>query len=139
MNKKPWLDLISEETVLELHHEGIIRYHGKDGLREPDGCVDRSLAAAWNAELYSDSPDAQNGLCFACCLLFYLAKNNCFMDGNKRVGWAACMEVLRGFGLTVKATDDEVEQFCNGILTGSENVRDAIGVTFWIAPRLISL
>jgi len=105
-------------------------------LRDPKGCIDRSIAAAWNAELYLDNPDATKGLCFASCLLFYLAKNNCFVDGNKRVGWATCMEVLRGMGLTVKATDEEVEQLCVGFLIGSGTVKDAIDVSIWMAPRL---
>ncbi len=48
---------------------------------------------------------------FRGCLLYYLMKNHCFVDGNKRVGWAACMEVLRALGLTVTATDKEAEDF----------------------------
>jgi death-on-curing protein len=80
------------------------------------------------------------GLCFAGCLLYYLVKNHCFIDGNKRVGWAACMEVLRALGLTVNATDAEVEGFCLAILDkDSEVARNAVDVSAWLAPRLIAL
>ncbi|MGH7906201.1 MAG: Fic family protein [Candidatus Binataceae bacterium] len=77
------------------------------------------------------------GLCFAGCLLYYLVQNHCFVDGNKRVGWATCMEVLRSLGLTVRATDDEVEAFVLSII--GTDVQNAIDVADWVAPRLESL
>lgn len=92
-----------------------------------------------DAELYSGSDDAKQGLCFAGCLLFYLVKNHCFVDGNKRVAWASCMEVLRSLGLTVNATDDEAEAFCINVITGENMVKKAVDVCLWIAPRLEAL
>jgi hypothetical protein len=74
MSEQPWGELISIEEVSELHAEGIARFGG-DGTPDPvDGCVERSLGAAWNAELYAGSEDAIVGLCFAGCLLFYFDK-----------------------------------------------------------------
>ncbi len=78
---QPWEDLITMDTIVDLHGELIDRYGGdKTGPRA--GCVEGSLGAAWNAELYTAAEDAVRGLCFAGCLLFYLLKNHCFIDGN---------------------------------------------------------
>jgi hypothetical protein len=44
------------------------------------------------------------------------------------------MEVLRMLGLTINATDDEAEQFCLDIISGT--VKHAIDVVSWIAKRL---
>jgi death-on-curing protein len=90
-----------------------------------------------NAELYTESDNAVPGLCFSGCLLYYLNMNHCFIDGNKRVAWSACMEVLRLLGLTVDATDDEAEQLCVDIINGS--IKNAIDVPLWFAPRLVAL
>jgi death-on-curing protein len=63
--------------------------------------------------------------------------NHCFVDGNKRVAWAACLEVLRQLGLTVNTTDDEAEQLFLDILNSS--LKNAIDVSIWLAPRLEAL
>lgn len=134
---QPWGGLASRESICDLHAEGIARYGG-DGTPEPsEGCVEKSLGAAWNAELYAGAEGGVRGLCFAGCLMFYLIENHCFVDGNKRVGWASCMEALRGLGLTITATDDEVEQFCGDIVNGS--IENAVDVSVWLADRLIEL
>jgi death-on-curing protein len=119
VSQEPWAQLISAEVIWDLHAENIRRYGGDPTPTPLQGCVERSLGAAWNAELYTASDNAVRGLCFAGCLLYYLIMNHCFIDGNKRVGWAACMEILRVLGLTVNAMDDEVEELCVSIIDGS--------------------
>ena len=131
--RDPWSELVSEEDVLDLHAEAI-RLHGGDGSPPHAGCVDRSLGAAWTAEGYSETDNSKPGLCFAACLLFYLVKNHCFIDGNKRAAWAASMEALRSLGLTIKATDDEAEDYCKSII--AHEVQRATDVISWFAPRL---
>ncbi len=140
MNAEPWAHLVSRDVILEIHRECIARFGGDPSNTPKGGCVERSIGAAWSAELYSENPDAVEGLCFAGCLLYYLIKNHCFVDGNKRVGWAACMEVLRTLGLTVHATDDEIEEFCLAIIENDPpQVKGAVDVAVWLAPRLLAL
>jgi hypothetical protein len=67
----------------------------------------------------------------------YLIMNHCFIDGNKRAAWTACIQVLRMLGLTVSATDDEVEQLCSSIIDRS--IANAVDVVGWLAPRLLAL
>jgi len=140
MSADPWAHLISTETILKIHSECIARFGGDPTETAKEGCVERSTGAAFNAELYLENSDAAPGLCFAGCLLYYLIKNHCFVDGNKRVGWAACMEVLRSLGLTVTATDDEIEELCLAVADENSDVAiDAVGVSVWLAPKLAAL
>src|SRR4051794_9181731 len=88
--EEPWGDLLSVERVLELHELGL-KAHG--GLMSPpkEGCIQGSLGNAWTAEQYVDPDVGRPGLLFAACVLFYLAKNHCFVEGNKRAAWLASM------------------------------------------------
>jgi death-on-curing protein len=134
---EPWAHLISVEVISELHAENIKLYGGDSTPTPREGCIEGSLGAAWSAEGYAGSDNAVPGLCFSGYLLYYLILNHCFMDGNKRVAWAACMEVLRSIGLTVDATDDKVERFCLSII--EKSVASAAAVTEWLASKLIAL
>jgi prophage maintenance system killer protein len=107
--EEPWRSLISQEKVVALHAEAILRYSQTPlaiGAHATD-CVDGKLGNAWTSEGYRVDEEAKPGICFAGFLLFYLVVGNCFPDGNKRVGWAAAMSVLASLGLTVKATNEE--------------------------------
>jgi death-on-curing protein len=97
--------------------------------------VEGRLGNAWNAEAYATTDeDAVMGLTFACYLLYYLVRDHCFPDGNKRAAWASCMAILASIGLTVDATTDEsydlVDRIANGV------VKNGAEVVQWIAGRL---
>jgi death on curing protein len=136
----PWTRLISADQIIDLHSDLIKRYGGDptpsvDSVK--DGCIERSLGAAWTAELYVGAEDSIPGLCFAGCLLFYLAKNHCFIDGNKRISWAASMQILLGLDLTLDVSELEAEAFCLSILAG--DVASATDVSIWMADRLMAI
>lgn len=139
---RPWAHLITREAVQDIHSDCIAQFGGDSTPQAREGCVEASIGAAWTAELYAGENES-GGLCFAGSLLYYLVKNHCFVDGNKRVGWAACMEVLRSLGITVNATDDEIEALVTGIASGRSSeradVEQAVDVTTWLAPRLQGL
>lgn len=133
---QPWGNLISVQRIVALHAEGM-RRHGHDPASRPaEDCVEGSLGAAWNAGLYREPEDARIGLCFAGHVLYYLAKNHCFTDGNKRAAWMSMTTVLASMGLSVEATDDEAEAMVKQVAEGV--IRDPDGVIFWLAERLIS-
>jgi death-on-curing protein len=133
---RPWDDLLSLPDVYELYREGIRRYGGDPSDPKP-GCVDGSLGAAWNAESYSDpDPGRLPGLAFAGYLLFYLSRNHCFTDGNKRLAWSTAMHVLLHHGLTVEATVDDAEQLMLSVIAG--RIDDGMDVVNWLAERLVA-
>ena len=131
---RPWDSILSLSDVATLYGEGIRRYGGDPSDPKP-GCVDGSVGAAWSAESYAD-PGRLPGLVFAGYLLFYLAKNHCFTDGNKRVAWSTAMHVLGHYCLTVDASIDESEQLMLSVIAGK--IRDGMGVVTWLAERLIA-
>lgn len=136
-NAEPWSDWISHETIRSLYLDGINRYGGFASDPQP-GCVEASLGAAYNAELYS-KPEPEDegtigGLVFAGYLLFYLTTKHCYIDGNKRIAWLCAMFVLLRLGLTLQVTEDEAYGFCMEI--GSGNINKGEEVVMWIADRL---
>lgn len=110
MTTEVWREFISPETIVTLHGEGIRLHGGKQGKPNTD-CIDGSIGGAFTASLYSapnDPPTATEiALQFAGYLLFYLARDSCFVDGNKRVAWTSAMHILGSVGLTLNATEDE--------------------------------
>jgi len=136
---EPWGELITASTILELHEKVRKGPEKKLVSVAKEGCVEGSLGAAWNAEHFMREEDDtyRAGLVFAAFLLFYLAKNQCFTDGNKRTALASAHEVLSGLGLTIRATSDEIADFVVDIARGE--VRTSRAVAAWMAGRLMEL
>jgi prophage maintenance system killer protein len=132
----PWADLISAERIDQLHGEGLARYGGDPGVLHR-GCVDGALGSAWTAEGYTRQSQSINGLAFAAHLLFYLVRDSCYVDGNKRVSWTSAMEVLHRLNLSVSATDEEAETFCLQVL--AHEVDGGAEVQVWLAERLVAI
>jgi death on curing protein len=130
--------LISVSDVIELHSQGIARYGGMQSVSKgTSDCVQGRIGNAELAEQYvSEDEQVRPGLCFAGFLLFYLVRDNCFVDGNKRIGWLAAMRVLADAGLTVRASEDEAFAFVDSIARGV--ITDGRQAVLWLAGRLIS-
>jgi death on curing protein len=136
VSETPWSHLVTEERIADLHAASLVRHGGRRGAPKP-GCVDGSLGAAWSAEQYTiDEDGVAGGLVFAGNLMFYLARNHCFVDGNKRAAWLAATEILLKHDLTIDAPEDEVFAFMEAVADGA--VERAERVIEWIAARLAS-
>ncbi|MEK6322502.1 MAG: Fic family protein [Acidobacteriota bacterium] len=136
---KPWDDLINMADVLWLYAEGIKRFGG-EGSPPKEGCLEQSLGNAYTAELYSES-DSVRGLAFSGYLLFYLTRDHCFVDGNKRIAWTCCMRVLATLGLTVDASQEDAEALCMRIAdsTLEDAIKDGSECVVWIAEHLVAI
>jgi death-on-curing protein len=95
-----------------------------------DGCI----GAAANAAAYCEEGDLDTGLILAAYLLFYLARNHCFVDGNKRVAWLATVEVFKELQLTLDVPEDEAFAFTWDVASGA--IRKVEEVAVWLAERL---
>jgi death-on-curing protein len=80
----------SVELVEALQAEMIDRYGGSHGLRDR-GLLESAVARADNTAYYN--PEASVGE-VAASLAWGLIKNHAFIDGNKRVGFAAMVAFL---------------------------------------------
>ncbi len=75
------------------------------------GCVEGALGAAVNAALYKADDEADADLaCIAGCALRYLAQNQCFVDGNKRIAWSVLVRTFDLNGMRVEASEQEAAQ-----------------------------
>ena len=94
---------LSLEEVLFLHAELIRRFGGNGGLRDR-GLLESALARPRSG--YYETLSLQ-----AAALLQSLCQNHAFVDGNKRVAFAATAIFLRMNGHSLRVTPDEGERF----------------------------
>lgn len=95
-------------SVLDIMHDRLIRRHGgMPGVRAGgDELIDSALARPQNRFAYE--PDASL-TDLAAAYLFGLAKNHGYLDGNKRIGFAAAVAFLRRNGVWLRA--DPIESY----------------------------
>jgi death-on-curing protein len=124
--------LITVDRVRDIHRVAIELFGGSPSPHEKrEGCLDSSIGAARSRCAYQFTED--DVLQWAAGMLFYLAKNHCMDDGNKRIAWMAAEDVLRSWGLRIVASIDEAEAFVLSVAAGKI---DADEVAAWIADHL---
>lgn len=119
----------SVEDVLLLHRKLIERTGGADGVRDL-GLIQSALARADAAfagvEAYPGIIDK------AAAVGCGLTQNHGFVDGNKRVGMAALLLILRRNGVVLVHTQEELVQLGLGVAQG---VLDVPQVAAWITDH----
>jgi death-on-curing protein len=98
------LIFLTVELVEAIHSELIDVYGGSHGLRD-HGLLESAVGRAENKATYDpDSSVAE----VAAALAWGLIKNHAFIDGNKRVGFAAMAVFLHanGFALTCSEVEE---------------------------------
>ena len=93
---------IETREVIALQRSEIARSRAPETVTD-EGCVDRSVAGAITAAMYSDGDDAPDLINAVAHLVFYIAKNHCFTDGNKRAALMALLHSLRVNDLELNA------------------------------------
>jgi death on curing protein len=111
---------LTVEIVREIHAEAIARFGGSDGVREP--ALLESAVAAPQASFGGGSPFRDIAE-VAAAYLFYLCKNDPFVDGNKRTALGACIVFLRLNDIKRKADGPEWEALTLAV-AASESDRD---------------
>src|SRR2546426_10931368 len=97
---------LTKEEVIELHRRGLERFGGMPGLRD-EGLLDSALAqprATFGGEELHPALSAK-----AAALAFSLINNHPFVDGNKRVGFAALAVFLELNSRRLICSSDEGE------------------------------
>lgn len=96
---------LTSEEVLTLHQLLIDKYGGDSGVRDwglIESALQRPQIGFGDQEAYPDV------LMKAAVLLYSLVNNHGFIDGNKRVGFAACSTFLLLNKIELDATDKDV-------------------------------
>lgn len=90
--------------VLEIHDDAVQQFGGTLGLRDA-GALASALAQpameAFGVELYPTLTEK------AAAYLYFIARNNAFVDGNKRTAYASAYLFLLMNGLVLRASTDE--------------------------------
>lgn len=125
-----------QQRAIEFNREVIERYGGSQTVQPAEGCLDRSIAAAHHAEQYAGNEDSQ-GLCFIGALMFFITKNQCFTDGNKRTGFALCLWLLLRFGLTLKCSPEDASSFF--LAVAANEIRTREEAVIWLAQNIMAI
>ena len=132
MSALPWM--VTTEQVHALHRMALEQWGGLDGVRD-ENCPDRSIHAALLSADYRAEGGEVSPVVVAAHLLWFFAKNHCFVDGNKRVAWSASQTLLAGIGLAVDAPEDEAAAFVVEVVEAKLAVETVIE---WFTRRLIA-
>ena len=99
-------DYLTVDDVLAMHHDLIERFGGTHGIRDM-GALEAAVFRPQTG-YYSDV------IAEAAALLESLAINHPFIDGNKRIAFAAADVFLRMNGLEIPAEPNGAYTFLNG-------------------------
>lgn len=108
------------EDVLQLYKRQLEAFGGTPGIRDA-GLIEAALARPQSG-YYKDRIEE------AAALWESLTMNHGFIDGNKRVGFAATYTFLRINGLTITATAKTTLKFVIGKLEAREFTKDVLEV-----------
>jgi death-on-curing protein len=117
----------SLQEILELHRQLILRFGGADGVRDK-GLLESALVRPQTG--YYDTLSMQ-----AAALLQSLCRSHCFVDGNKRVAFAAAAIFLRVNGYRLRVDAAAGEAFIVAEVIG--NRADIEKITSWLESRMI--
>jgi death-on-curing protein len=94
---------LSVKAIRAIHEELIAEHGGSAGVLN-EGVIDSTLARPRNLHAYREAGDLPR---LAASLGYGFARNHCFVDGNKRVAFAAADVFLRinGFKLGGSAAE----------------------------------
>lgn len=113
MKRPVWL---LKETVLALHERLLADFDGSAGLRD-EGLLDSALARPENLFAYG----APTVFDLAASYAFGLVKNHPFIDGNKRVGFAAAVVFLEINGRRFQASEADATIQTLALAAGAVN------------------
>ena len=107
---------LTVQIVREIHAEAIAKFGGSDGVR--DNALLESAVAAPQASFGRRSPYRDLAE-VAAAYLYYLCRNQPFVDGNKRAALGSCIVFLRVNGVEPKPDGPEWEGLVLAIASGS--------------------
>jgi death on curing protein len=117
MNEPRWL----ERPIVDAIHHALIREHGgSHGVRD-SGLVDSAIARAQQKWAYDPEADLFH---VAAAYAYGLARNHGYIDGNKRIAFAAMAVFLRLNGQRLIAPEVEAYAVMIDVATGELSEED---------------
>jgi death-on-curing protein len=125
MSEPQWLDL---DLALDIHAEQLALFGGADGVRDL-GLLESALARPRNKHAYGTKDLAELAAAYA----FGLARNHPFVDGNKRVAFAAIIVFLGLNEIDFDVSAEEATAMLLGLAAGEIQEE---GLARWIRDNL---
>ncbi len=125
MNEPRWL---SAALLIDVHAEQLRLFGGPSGIRD-EGLLESAAARPQKKRSYGCGDLAELAASLACGL----ARNHPFVDGNKRIAFAAMMLFLRLNGVPFRPTPPEAAA---AILELAAGTIDEAGLAAWIKDVL---
>lgn len=125
MTEPVWL---SVDLVVDIHSEQLALFGGPDGIRDR-GLLESALARPLNKFAYGDDDLASLAASYA----FGIARNHPFVDGNKRVAFAAFLVFLGLNGVTFRVEPALATASMLALAAGEIN---EAGFTQWVRDHL---
>ncbi len=127
MEEPRWL---TPNAVALLHRGSIERYGGSHGVRDA-ALIESALSRPVNRWMYAPECDLAD---IAASYAYGLAKNHGYVDGNKRIAFAAMFVFLYRNKLLLETTDDDAIAAMVGLASG-ETSEDELAQ--WIRERAV--
>jgi death-on-curing protein len=105
---------VGADLVYALHDRQLAEHGGPDGVRDP-GAVESALARPLNLAAYG-TPDAAD---LAAAHAFGLARNQGFVDGNKRTAWVVARLFLADNGYRLRFDPVDAVKTVEALAAGS--------------------
>ena len=97
---------ISKQALVLLHGESLATHGGREGMSD-EGLLESALMRPQNIVAYADADNPPDAAALAASYGVGLAKNNPFVDGNKRAAFLAVGLFLYLNGLRLQATQTD--------------------------------
>lgn len=119
---------VSRDALDRMHATLIELYGGASGVRAGGGeLIDSALARPQNKFAYEPGCSLPD---LAAAYLYGLAKNHGYLDGNKRIAFAAAGAFLGANGARLYADPDEAYEYVIGLVEGRHSEQE---VALWMA------
>ena len=122
---------LSKKQILMLHTQLIQQTGGSEGVRDYnllDSALETPFQSFGGEELY---PTIQAK---AARLGYWLIKNHCMIDGNKRIGVHAMLVFLAINDIDLKYTDTELIELILSVASGTQSDSDILQ---WLQQHII--
>lgn len=120
MREPRWLSRLFVDAI---HSELLLEHGGAPGIREGgEDMIESALARPRNRLAYEPDSDLAD---LAAAYLFGLTRNHGYIDGNKRVGFAAAATFLLLNGVRLTASEADAYETVIGVVEGRLSETDA--------------
>ena len=127
------IDWLTTADVLAIHDQLIAEHGGADGIRDVT-LLESALSRPQQLSAYGQPKPDMAAL--AAAYAFGIAKNQAFVDGNKRTSAVVTEAFLRLNGLSLTATDIEIVQTWSDLGAGLVTEPDLID---WLRQKTVKL